>query len=220
MFEILRKQVGTLRRDSIEYTERNHSKCKVKICVVVEYFFNDCSNCLQHVQTNSPTYRFIQCIWLKLWMFYSRGAVECIRVLGSDEHGETLSTKVVQSLLAAYETLQECASVFAELSYREHTAEAHKQCAYFLRSVTPELKQRSTVVTNVIYHNLSYDVKKTAERLEFCLMDCIGDKYICMWTLKNGESLLTLIFHLNYFFFKSYEYRYLYRVLICTGNIR
>lgn len=145
-----------------------------------------------------PTAR-MQCTRLKLCILYSRGAVECVRVLGSDEPGETPSTKVVQSLPAAYEMLRECAGVFAELSYREHAAEAHKECAYFLRSVTPELNQSLTVITNVIYHELSHDVKKTAERPEFCLMVCTGDKYTCMWTLKNKESLLTLILHLNFF---------------------
>lgn len=86
-------------------------------------------------------------IWLKLCILYSRGAVECVHVLGSDKPRETLSTKVVQALLAAYETLRECASVFTELGYREHAAEAHKECAYFLRSVTPELNQG--LITNV-----------------------------------------------------------------------
>lgn len=103
---------------------------------------------------------------------YSRGAVECVHVLGSDKPRETLSTKVIQALLAAYETLRECASVFTELSYREHAAEAHKECAYFLRSVTPEL-----IKPGLNYKcEISHDGKKTAERPEFCLMVCIGDK--------------------------------------------
>ncbi|XP_056903879.1 cilia- and flagella-associated protein 46 isoform X4 [Takifugu flavidus] len=64
-----------------------------------------------------------------------RGTVESVRVLGIDDPGETLSTKVVQRLTAAYETLRECAGVFAQLSYREHAAEAHKECAYILRGL-------------------------------------------------------------------------------------
>lgn len=122
------------------------------------------------MQTEPLTYWCRRYIWLELCILYSRGAVECVRVLGSDEPGETLSTKVVQNLLAACETLRECASVFTQLSYREHAAEAHKECAYFLRSVTPELNQGS--ITNEISH----DGKKTAERPEICLVVCIGDK--------------------------------------------
>lgn len=91
---------------------------------------------------------------------YSRGAVECVRVLGSDEPGETLSTKVVQSLPATYERLRECAGVFTQLGYGEHAAEAHKECAYFLRSVAPHLKQSSTGTTNVIHYELSHNVEK------------------------------------------------------------
>lgn len=98
--------------------------------------------------------------------------MECISVLGSDEPGETLGTKVVQGLPAACETLRECARVFTGLGYRERAAEAHKECAYFLRSVTPDLNQSSTVITNVINRELSH------ERREFCLMVCNGEKCI------------------------------------------
>lgn len=72
-------------------------------------------------------YKTVRCV--------SRGTVESVRVLGTDYPGQTLGTKVVQRLTAAYETLRECAGVFTQLSYREHAAEAHKECAYILRSV-------------------------------------------------------------------------------------
>lgn len=72
-------------------------------------------------------YKTVHCV--------SRGTVESVRFLGTDDPGQTLSTKVVQRLTAAYETLRECAGVFTQLSYREHAAEAHKECAYILRSV-------------------------------------------------------------------------------------
>lgn len=84
----------------------------------------------------------------------SRGAVECIRALGGGEPGETLSTEVAQRLMAACDTLRECASGFTKLNYREHAAEAHVECAHCLRSVsqsgvTPDLSV--CVITNVIF---------------------------------------------------------------------
>lgn len=68
----------------------------------------------------------------------SRGAIECIRALGGGEPGETLSTEVVQRLMAACDTLRECASGFTKLTYREHAAEAHVEYAHGLRLVRQE----------------------------------------------------------------------------------
>ncbi|XP_044070722.1 cilia- and flagella-associated protein 46 isoform X2 [Siniperca chuatsi] len=62
-----------------------------------------------------------------------RGAIECIGALGGGEPGETLSPEVVQKLMAACDTLKECASGFIKLSYREQAAEAHVEYAHGLR---------------------------------------------------------------------------------------
>ncbi|XP_041803927.1 cilia- and flagella-associated protein 46 [Chelmon rostratus] len=62
-----------------------------------------------------------------------RGATECIRALGGGDPGETLSTGTVQRLMAACDTLRECASGFTQLNYREHAAEAHVEYAHALR---------------------------------------------------------------------------------------
>ncbi|XP_029305800.1 cilia- and flagella-associated protein 46 isoform X3 [Cottoperca gobio] len=63
-----------------------------------------------------------------------RGAIECIHGLGGGEPGETLrSTDAVQRLMAACDTLRECASGFTKLSDRAHAAEAHAECAHGLR---------------------------------------------------------------------------------------
>ncbi|XP_051232115.1 cilia- and flagella-associated protein 46 [Dicentrarchus labrax] len=62
-----------------------------------------------------------------------RGAIECIHALGGGEPGKTLSPGVVQRLMAACNTLRECASGFTKLSYREHAAEAHVENAHGLR---------------------------------------------------------------------------------------
>ncbi|KAI3362965.1 hypothetical protein L3Q82_011639 [Scortum barcoo] len=62
-----------------------------------------------------------------------RGAIECVRSLGGDEPGETLSTEAVQRLMAACDTLRECASGFKTLGYREQAAEAHVEYAQGLR---------------------------------------------------------------------------------------
>ncbi|XP_074502975.1 cilia- and flagella-associated protein 46 isoform X2 [Sebastes fasciatus] len=62
-----------------------------------------------------------------------RGAIECIRALGGGEPGETLSNEVVQRLMAACDTLRECASGFTKLSYRGHAVEAHAEYAHGLR---------------------------------------------------------------------------------------
>lgn len=74
-------------------------------------------------------------------VFCSRGAIECIRALGGGEPGETLSTDVVQRLMAACDTLGECASGFTKLSYRQHAVEAHVEYAHGLRLVSQELLQ-------------------------------------------------------------------------------
>lgn len=66
----------------------------------------------------------------------SRGAIECIRGLGGGEPGETLSTEVVQRLMAACDTLRECASGFSKLTCGEHAAEAHVEYARGLRLVS------------------------------------------------------------------------------------
>ncbi|XP_034040296.1 cilia- and flagella-associated protein 46 [Thalassophryne amazonica] len=62
-----------------------------------------------------------------------RGALECIRVIGSQESGEKLSLVDVQRLTAACDTLKECASGFTKLNYREQAAEAHAEYAHGLR---------------------------------------------------------------------------------------
>ncbi|XP_042358180.1 cilia- and flagella-associated protein 46 [Plectropomus leopardus] len=62
-----------------------------------------------------------------------RGAIECIRVLGGVEPGETLSAEVAQRVMVACDTLRDCASGFTKLSYKEHAAEAHAEYAHGLR---------------------------------------------------------------------------------------
>ncbi|XP_045926168.1 cilia- and flagella-associated protein 46 isoform X3 [Micropterus dolomieu] len=70
-----------------------------------------------------------------------RGAIECIRGLGGGEPGETLSTEVVQRLMAACDTLRECASGFSKLTCREHAAEAHVEYARGLRILANHANQ-------------------------------------------------------------------------------
>lgn len=72
-------------------------------------------------------------------MLCSRGATECIRALGGGDPGETLSTGTVQRLMAACDTLRECASGFTQLNYREHAAEAHVEYAHALRLVNQDV---------------------------------------------------------------------------------
>ncbi|XP_071337384.1 cilia- and flagella-associated protein 46 isoform X2 [Trachinotus anak] len=62
-----------------------------------------------------------------------RGAMECIRAIDGGEPGETLCTKAAQRLMAACDTLRECARTLTKLSYREQAAEAHAECAYGVR---------------------------------------------------------------------------------------
>ncbi|XP_075933471.1 cilia- and flagella-associated protein 46 [Anarhichas minor] len=62
-----------------------------------------------------------------------RGAIECIRALGGGEPGKRLSNEVVHRLMAACDTLGECASGFTKLGYKEHAAETHVEYAHGLR---------------------------------------------------------------------------------------
>ncbi|XP_040906348.1 cilia- and flagella-associated protein 46 [Toxotes jaculatrix] len=62
-----------------------------------------------------------------------RGAMEYICAIVGGEPGETLCTKAVQRLMAACDTLRDCASSFTELSYREQAAEAHAEYAHGVR---------------------------------------------------------------------------------------
>ncbi|KAM9847487.1 cilia- and flagella-associated protein 46 [Aulostomus maculatus] len=62
-----------------------------------------------------------------------RGAIECIRAMSGHEAGETLSTKDVQKLIAACDTLRQCASDFTKLHYREEAAKSNEECSYGLR---------------------------------------------------------------------------------------
>ncbi|XP_073337460.1 cilia- and flagella-associated protein 46 isoform X1 [Pagrus major] len=76
-----------------------------------------------------------------------RGAIECIHALGGGEPGETLGIEVVRTLTAACDTLRDCASGFAKLSYRERAAEAQVEYAQGLRilanhTTSTEDKQR------------------------------------------------------------------------------
>ncbi|XP_034754581.1 cilia- and flagella-associated protein 46 isoform X3 [Etheostoma cragini] len=76
-----------------------------------------------------------------------RGAIECIRSVTGGEPGGPLSTEVVERIMAACDTLRECANGFTKLNYREHAAEAHVEFAHGLRilanhSTYTEDKQR------------------------------------------------------------------------------
>lgn len=73
----------------------------------------------------------------------SRGAVESIRALGGGEPGKRFSNEAVQRLMAACDTLRECASGFIKLGYKDHAAETHAEYAHGLRSVRPEPLQTS-----------------------------------------------------------------------------
>lgn len=65
--------------------------------------------------------------------------MECIRAIGGGEPGVTLCTKAVQRLMAACDTLRECANSFTKLSYREQAAEAHLEYAHGVRLVCQKL---------------------------------------------------------------------------------
>ncbi|KAG7245295.1 hypothetical protein INR49_015899 [Caranx melampygus] len=76
-----------------------------------------------------------------------RGAMEYIRAIGDGEPGETLCTEAAQRLMAACDTIRECARSFTNLSYREQAAEAHAEYAHGMRilakhSADIEEKQR------------------------------------------------------------------------------
>lgn len=68
-------------------------------------------------------------------MLLFRGALECIRAIGSGEPMETLHTEAFQRLMTACDTLRESASGFTKLGYRQQAAEAHGECAHGLRLV-------------------------------------------------------------------------------------
>ncbi|XP_056291813.1 cilia- and flagella-associated protein 46-like isoform X3 [Pseudoliparis swirei] len=65
----------------------------------------------------------------------SRGAVESIRALGGGEPGKRFSNEAVQRLMAACDTLRECASGFIKLGYKDHAAETHAEYAHGLRTL-------------------------------------------------------------------------------------
>ncbi|KAG7229993.1 hypothetical protein INR49_009713 [Caranx melampygus] len=76
-----------------------------------------------------------------------RGAMEYIRAIGDGDSGETLCTEAAQRLMAACDTIRECARSFTNLSYREQAAEAHAEYAHGMRilakhSADIEEKQR------------------------------------------------------------------------------
>lgn len=62
--------------------------------------------------------------------------MESICACGGGEAGETLSTETVQRLIAACDTLRECASSFTNLGYRQQAAEAHAEYAHGVRLVS------------------------------------------------------------------------------------
>ncbi|KAM7408201.1 hypothetical protein PAMA_002070 [Pampus argenteus] len=62
-----------------------------------------------------------------------RGAIECIHATDSIEPGETHCTEVVPRLIAACDTLRQCASGFTKLNYREQAAKSNVECAHGLR---------------------------------------------------------------------------------------
>lgn len=74
-------------------------------------------------------------------MLLFRGALERIRATGSGETLETIHTEAFQRLMAACDTLRECASGFTKLGYRQQAAEAHGECAHGLRLVSQQLHQ-------------------------------------------------------------------------------
>lgn len=62
-----------------------------------------------------------------------RGAVECIRAI-SNATAETSGTEVVERLMAACETLRLSADSLTKFNFGQQAAEAHRDCAYGLRS--------------------------------------------------------------------------------------
>ncbi|XP_063348312.1 cilia- and flagella-associated protein 46 [Pelmatolapia mariae] len=73
-----------------------------------------------------------------------RGALECIRAIGSGEPLETLHTEAFQRLMAACDTLRESASGFTKLGYRQQAAEAHGECAHGLRILANHTTERES----------------------------------------------------------------------------
>ncbi|XP_030603277.1 cilia- and flagella-associated protein 46 isoform X2 [Archocentrus centrarchus] len=76
-----------------------------------------------------------------------RGALESMCSIGSGEPLVTLHSEAFQRLMAACDTLRECATGFTKLGYRQQAAEAHGECAQGLRILAShtterELKQR------------------------------------------------------------------------------
>ncbi|XP_051937204.1 cilia- and flagella-associated protein 46 [Hippocampus zosterae] len=62
-----------------------------------------------------------------------RGAIECLSAMSDSDPGVALSTKELQMLKAACDTLGQCAKVFTQLNYRDHAAKSHEECTYGLR---------------------------------------------------------------------------------------
>ncbi|XP_077350768.1 cilia- and flagella-associated protein 46 isoform X2 [Festucalex cinctus] len=62
-----------------------------------------------------------------------RGAIECISAISGSEPGVALTTKELQMLKTACDTLGQCARVFTQLNYRDHAAKSHEKCTYGLR---------------------------------------------------------------------------------------
>ncbi|XP_026046614.1 cilia- and flagella-associated protein 46 isoform X3 [Astatotilapia calliptera] len=73
-----------------------------------------------------------------------RGALECIRAIGSGEPMETLHTEAFQRLMTACDTLRESASGFTKLGYRQQAAEAHGECAHGLRILANHTTERES----------------------------------------------------------------------------
>ncbi|XP_039478106.1 cilia- and flagella-associated protein 46 isoform X2 [Oreochromis aureus] len=73
-----------------------------------------------------------------------RGALERIRATGSGETLETIHTEAFQRLMAACDTLRECASGFTKLGYRQQAAEAHGECAHGLRILANHTTERES----------------------------------------------------------------------------
>lgn len=75
------------------------------------------------------------------FLLCSRGAIECLSAMSDSDPGVALSTKELQMLKAACDTLGQCAMVFTQLNYRAHAAKSNEECTYGLRSVKAKLVQ-------------------------------------------------------------------------------
>ncbi|XP_056147442.1 cilia- and flagella-associated protein 46 [Lampris incognitus] len=72
----------------------------------------------------------------------SRGAVECIHSLKGGQPRKTLPIQASQRLMAACDTLVECAGEFIKLGCREQAAEAHLECAQGLRNLSEHASRK------------------------------------------------------------------------------